>query len=441
MEDEFYHLTVKGNDLKTYVRRFQELATLCPTMVPDSKKIMEVFIRGLPRSIKGNNKRQEAVRAYASTLAENSMYAGNLPLCRRCVLHYTGPCTVNDSYLSYLWRERTLCKSVSKDHQQQCPGESLHAKGKECSSRLERSHGYLLHFELADGNLFDVVIGMDWLSKYHAKILCDEKVVHIPINGETLIIQGAGHCIVQFLGHVIDSQGIHVDPAKIEAVKNWASPTAPTLNSIGGPKMRQSTLNCWHMCLYCSTFKAECQNAIRSLLRANARFWKRMGKTLTISRIPTITVTMPVLRQYHSRHFMVESADHLSARPKLEMFSYGDQKSIQRNHERKICSQSENACKLQYKMEAFRRKPLEFQVGDLVMLKVSPRKGVIHFGKRGKLNPRYIGPFKILERIGPVAYKLSFMKESVVYQVLFHIYYLKKKCLLTANNLGHSIKE
>ncbi|GJV62044.1 putative reverse transcriptase domain-containing protein [Tanacetum coccineum] len=58
---------------------------------------------------------------------------------------------------------------------------------------------------------FDVVIGMDWLSKYHAKILCDEKVVHIPINGETLIIRG-----------------LHVDPAKIKAVKNWTSPTIPT---------------------------------------------------------------------------------------------------------------------------------------------------------------------------------------------------------------------
>ncbi|GKG15531.1 hypothetical protein Tco_0357854, partial [Tanacetum coccineum] len=45
---------MKGNDLKTYVRRFQELATLCPTMVPDSKKMMEVFIGGLPRSIEGN---------------------------------------------------------------------------------------------------------------------------------------------------------------------------------------------------------------------------------------------------------------------------------------------------------------------------------------------------------------------------------------------------
>ncbi|GKA26781.1 reverse transcriptase domain-containing protein [Tanacetum coccineum] len=54
MEDEFYNLTVKGNDLKTYLRRFQELAVLCPTMVPNSEKLMEVFIGGLPRSIEGN---------------------------------------------------------------------------------------------------------------------------------------------------------------------------------------------------------------------------------------------------------------------------------------------------------------------------------------------------------------------------------------------------
>ncbi|GJX37028.1 reverse transcriptase domain-containing protein [Tanacetum coccineum] len=90
MEDEFYHLNVKGNDLNTYVRRFQELATLCPTMVPDSEKMIEVFIGGLPQILKG---------------------------------------------------------------------------------------------------IFDVVIGMDWLSKYHARIICDEKVIHIPIKGKTLIIQ------------------------------------------------------------------------------------------------------------------------------------------------------------------------------------------------------------------------------------------------------------
>nr|GEY52226.1 reverse transcriptase domain-containing protein [Tanacetum cinerariifolium] len=54
MEDEFYDLTVKGNDLKTYIRRFQELATLCLNMVPNTEKLMEAFIGGLPRSIEGN---------------------------------------------------------------------------------------------------------------------------------------------------------------------------------------------------------------------------------------------------------------------------------------------------------------------------------------------------------------------------------------------------
>nr|GEW38927.1 retrotransposon protein, putative, Ty3-gypsy subclass [Tanacetum cinerariifolium] len=109
MEDEFYNLSVKGNDLKTYVRIFQELAVLCPNMVPNNEKLMEVFIGGLPRSIEGN-----VTASKPQTLEE----------------------TINIAQSS-----------------------------------------------------FDFVIGMDWLSKYHAKIICDEKVIHIPIKDETLIIR------------------------------------------------------------------------------------------------------------------------------------------------------------------------------------------------------------------------------------------------------------
>ncbi|GJS42782.1 hypothetical protein Tco_0567825 [Tanacetum coccineum] len=75
-----------------------------------------------------------------------------------------------------------------------------------------------------------------------------------------------------------------------------------------------------------------------------------------------------------------------------------------------------------------RRKPLEFQVRDCVMLKVSPQKGVIRFGKRGKLNPRYIRPFKIVKRVGPVAYTLELPEELSYVHSTFHVSNLKK-CL------------
>ncbi|GJX46377.1 putative reverse transcriptase domain-containing protein [Tanacetum coccineum] len=73
-----------------------------------------------------------------------------------------------------------------------------------------------------------------------------------------------------------------------------------------------------------------------------------------------------------------------------------------------------------------RLKPLEFEVGDKVMLKVSPWKGVIHFGKRGKLNPRYIGPFKILAKVGTVAYRLELPEQLSRVHSTFYVSNLKK---------------
>ncbi|GJY38800.1 reverse transcriptase domain-containing protein [Tanacetum coccineum] len=169
MEDEFYNLTVKRNDLKTYIRRFQELAVLCLTMVPNSKKLMEVFIGGLPKCIEGNitalkpqtleeaititqrlmdqnnrnnnnnrnndhqqqqNRKQEIVRAYAVTPTENSRAS-----------NWKQPTTSN-SNLSCLWREKALQKSVPKS-KQQCLWKSILAEGQERSPRSEHSHGYV----------------------------------------------------------------------------------------------------------------------------------------------------------------------------------------------------------------------------------------------------------------------------------------------------------
>ncbi|GJT58706.1 putative reverse transcriptase domain-containing protein [Tanacetum coccineum] len=73
-----------------------------------------------------------------------------------------------------------------------------------------------------------------------------------------------------------------------------------------------------------------------------------------------------------------------------------------------------------------KRKPMEFQVRDKVILKVLPCKGVVCFGKWGKLNPRYVGPFKVLEKVGSVAYKLEHPQELRRVHNMFHVSNLKK---------------
>ena len=73
-----------------------------------------------------------------------------------------------------------------------------------------------------------------------------------------------------------------------------------------------------------------------------------------------------------------------------------------------------------------RRKDLEFEVGDMVFLRISPWKGVLRFGKRGKLSPRYIGPYRIVERIREVAYRLELSYDLDRIHDVFHVSMLRK---------------
>jgi len=73
-----------------------------------------------------------------------------------------------------------------------------------------------------------------------------------------------------------------------------------------------------------------------------------------------------------------------------------------------------------------RRRGLEFSIGDWVFLKVSPMKGVMRFGKKGKLSPRYIGPYKIIRRVGQVAYELELPQELSAFHSVFHVSMLRK---------------
>ena len=75
-----------------------------------------------------------------------------------------------------------------------------------------------------------------------------------------------------------------------------------------------------------------------------------------------------------------------------------------------------------------RRRPLEFEVGDMVFLKVSPMRGVVRFGKKGKLSPRFVGPFPIVERVGSLAYRLELPDSMTGIHSVFHMSMLRK-CL------------
>nr|GEV70748.1 putative reverse transcriptase domain-containing protein [Tanacetum cinerariifolium] len=341
MEDKFYNLSVKGNDLKTYVRRFQELAVLYLNMILNNEKLMEVFIGGLLRSIEGNvtalkpqtleeainiAQRPETFRSYAATPTENRGYTGNHPLCQRCTLHHTGRYTIRcqvcnkEGHLTKSCRNKVpatgsnlqpvsvICHACGEKghYRSQCSKTNINANGrtyllrdknahqdpnvvttqvmekKSDEKRLENipvvrefpdvfleelivlplvrqvefqidlipeaAHVARAPYRLAPSEI--MCIDYHELNKLTVKNryplpriddlfdqLQEEHANHLRIIMEQLrkekLYAKFSKCdfwirTVQFLGHLIDSQGLHVDPAKIEAVKNWESPTIPT---------------------------------------------------------------------------------------------------------------------------------------------------------------------------------------------------------------------
>ncbi|GJT19726.1 putative reverse transcriptase domain-containing protein [Tanacetum coccineum] len=330
---------------------------------------------------------------------------------------------------------------------------------------------------------FDVVIGMDWLSKYHARIICDGKVVHIPIKAQVMekksdekrleyipvvreflevfpedlpglppvrqvefqidLIPGVIR-IVQFLGHLTDSQGLHVDPSKIEAVKNWISPTTPT-------EIRQFL----GLAIYYQRFIKDFSKIAKSLTKLTQKNKKNDDFVVYCDAshqgLGAVLMQREKVIAYASRQLKPNEENYTTH--DLELGAVVFALKIWRHY---LYGTKYYDCEIRYhpgkanvvadalswkerikplrcknrpkKLLHVSRKPLELQVGDRVMLKVSPHKGVIRFGKRGKLNPRYIRPFKILERIGPVAYNLELPEELSNVHSTFHVSNLKK-CL------------
>ncbi|GKA64929.1 hypothetical protein Tco_0764636 [Tanacetum coccineum] len=256
---------------------------------------------------------------------------------------------------------------------------------------------------------------------------------------------------VQFLGHVIDSEGIHVDPAKIESIKDWAWPKTPIeiyqfldaqvearkeenygIEDLCGmikklePRadetlylngrswipcrgdLRELIMNESHKSKYSIRPGSDkMYQDLKKLVREPSKTLEDMLRACVID-FGTVGIEPTFVElSYNTIIFEYKAAQFEAL--------YGSNISVFKLHEIRQKSYADR-----------RRKPLEFEVGDKVMLKVSPWKGVIRFGKRGKLNPRYIGPFKILDKVGTLAYRLELPEQLSRVHSTFHVSNLKK---------------
>ncbi|GJY69436.1 reverse transcriptase domain-containing protein [Tanacetum coccineum] len=233
------------------------------------------------------------------------------------------------------------------------------------------------------------------------------------------------------------------------------------------PNMKAVIIEYVGKCLTCSRVKAECQKPSGLLIQPKIPTckWERIAMDF-VTKLPKTssghdTIWVIVDRLTKSTHFIpTRETDSMETLTRLYIkeivLRHGVPISIISDRDSHFTSRfwqsidvqltgpeiihetTEKIVQIRQRLQAardrqrsyanVRRKPLEFQVGDCVMLKVSPRKGVIRFGERGKLNPRYIGPFKILKRVGLVAYTLELPEELSNVHSTFYVSNLKK-CL------------
>ncbi|GJV11287.1 retrotransposon protein, putative, ty3-gypsy subclass [Tanacetum coccineum] len=192
-------------------------------------------------------------------------------------------------------------------------------------------------------------------------------------------------------------------------------------------------------CLTCSKVKAEHQKPSGLLQQPEIPDWKWENITMdVIDKLPRTSIGhdsiwVIVDQLTKSAHFLAVREDY-----KIEKLAKLYINEIVARHGVPVSIISDRDKRLkaaQDRQKSYadnRQNPLEFSVDDKVLLKVLPRKGVIHFGKRSKLSPRYVGPFEIVERVGPVAYRLRLPQDLIGIHDTFHMSNLKK-CLTDVN--------
>nr|GEV35844.1 hypothetical protein [Tanacetum cinerariifolium] len=303
---------------------------------------------------------------------------------------------------------------------------------------------------------FDVIVGMDWLSKLKAKIVYFEKIVKIPLsNREIWEVRGEGP-----KGNLKQLKTMKVNESKLKDIPVVHDFPVVFLEDFSGlPPSREV-----EFCIYlipgampvaktpyrlAPTEMQELSNQLKEpqekgFIRPSSSPWG--SPVLFVKKKDDLQSSYHQLTEHEEeipktafrtryRHFkftvMPFSLTNDPARNKAIAYTSRQLKIHEKNYtthdlELGAVERLKAARDHQQNYVDNQRKPLEFSVSDKVLLKVSPRKGVVRLGKRSKLSPRYVGPFEIVEPVSLVAYRLRLPLELVGVHDTFHVSNLKK---------------
>ncbi|GJR26014.1 putative reverse transcriptase domain-containing protein [Tanacetum coccineum] len=390
MEQELWTLTLKGDDIEAYSNCFHELVLMCPELVSTESKKIEKYIRGFPKRIKGNITCLKPVTLHeainmARELVEQSVQGRAARIGesnkRKWEDNQRNNNNNNHNYNNNHNNNNNNRNRNNNHHRQQNRRpETVRAYaaapvgGKIYARNLQNATGANLHHP--------------WT------VSTKEEDDRIPLpNDKILKVQGERPkkdlgslaCIKADEKKLDDIRVVHGFPEKALGMRLDMS-TAYHLQTDGQSERTIQTLE--DMLRACVIDFGGSWDTHLPLIESPV-IWTEVGESQLIG---------PEIVQETTEKIVQIKERLKTARSRQK--SYADK----------------------------RRKPLEFQVGDRVLLKVSPWKGVVRFGKKGKLAPRYVGPFEIMERVGPVAYRLKLPQELSCVHDTFHVSNLKK-CL------------
>ncbi|WMV37755.1 hypothetical protein MTR67_031140 [Solanum verrucosum] len=272
--------------------------------------------------------------------------------------------------------------------------------------------------------------------------------------------------VVAFLGHIVSSEGIRVDSQKIEAVKQWPRPTSATdirsflglagyyrrfvegFSSIASPLTRLTQKKVkFQWSDDCEKSFAELKTRLTTtpvltlpegsdgyVIYFDA---SRVGLGCVLMQRGNVIAYASTQLKVHEKNYPTHDLELAAVVFSLKIcrhYLYGIHVDVFTDHKslQYVFTQKELNIRQRRWLEFLKDYDMsvhyhpEFQVDDWIFLKMSPMKGVMRFGKKGKLSPRYVGPYRILKRIGKVAYELELPADLAVVHPVFYISLLKK---------------